>query len=136
MAESDRVVSLWDAPSPDSNTGKMVASVQLDSDARHVSLSTSASILLILSASGKVTVYPIPEMFAPPVSSNRTQPKLPTLLPRSTLSVSPKKNSGQVVAVSFVEGAPRSIRVARILGVKPVFDVLVSVFQIWRIFSA
>ncbi|KAJ4485523.1 WD40-repeat-containing domain protein [Lentinula aciculospora] len=123
MAESDRVVSLWEVP-PDSLTaGKMIASVQLDSDARFVSLSSST--LLTLAASGKVSVYPIPDGLVPPASSNRAQHKIPTLLPRSTLSAHSKESSSQVVASSFVEGSSRSIRVARIVGgVKPVFNVI------------
>ncbi|KAJ3923158.1 WD40-repeat-containing domain protein [Lentinula edodes] len=125
MAENDRVISLWEVPSDDLTTSKMVASVQLDSDARYVSLSTSTSTLLTLAASGKVSVYPIPDELVPPASSNRTQHKIPTLLPRSTLFVSSKGNSSHLVASSFVEGSSRSIRVVRIAGgVRPVFNVL------------
>lgn len=122
MAENDRVISLWDL-----TTNKMVASVQLDSDARYISLSASTSTLLTLAASGKVSVYPIPDEVVPPASSNRTQHKIPTLLPRSTLFVSSKGNSSHLVASSFVEGSSRSIRVVRIVGgIRPVFNVLVS----------
>ncbi|KAJ3910430.1 WD40-repeat-containing domain protein [Lentinula edodes] len=125
MAENDRVISLWEVPSDDLTTSKMVASVQLDSDARYVSLSTSTSTLLTLAASGKVSVYPVPDELVPPASSNRTQHKIPTLLPRSTLFVSSKGNSSHLVASSFVEGSSRSIRVVRIVGgVRPVFNVL------------
>ncbi|KAJ3936700.1 MAG: hypothetical protein NXY57DRAFT_125934 [Lentinula lateritia] len=120
MAENDRVISLWDL-----TTNKMVASVQLDSDARYISLSASTSTLLTLAASGKVSVYPIPDEVVPPASSNRTQHKIPTLLPRSTLFVSSKGNSSHLVASSFVEGSSRSIRVVRIVGgIRPVFNVL------------
>ncbi|KAJ4499297.1 hypothetical protein C8R41DRAFT_864073 [Lentinula lateritia] len=120
MAENDRVISLWDL-----TTSKMVASVQLDSDARYISLSASTSTLLTLAASGKVSVYPIPDEVVPPASSNRTQHKIPTLLPRSTLFVSSKGNSSHLVASSFVEGSSRSIRVVRIVGgIRPVFNVL------------
>ncbi|KAJ3807996.1 WD40-repeat-containing domain protein [Lentinula aff. lateritia] len=125
MAENDRVISLWEIPSDDLTASKMVASVQLDSDARYVSLSTSTSTLLTLAASGKVSVYPIPDELVPPASSNRTQHKIPTLLPRSTLFVSSKGNSSHLVASSFVEGSARSIRVVRIVGgVRPIFNVL------------
>ncbi|KIK70389.1 hypothetical protein GYMLUDRAFT_183967 [Collybiopsis luxurians FD-317 M1] len=125
LAESDRVVSLWQVPSDESTAGKMVASVQLDSDARHISLSSSTSTLLTLAASGKISVYPIPDELSPPASSNRTQHKLPTLLPRSILTASSKGKPVSVVAASFVKGASRSIRVARIVGgAMPVFNVL------------
>ncbi|KAJ3802606.1 WD40-repeat-containing domain protein [Lentinula aff. detonsa] len=125
IADSDRVVSLWEIPPENSTEGKMIASVQLDSDARYISLSTSASTLLTLAASGKVFVYPIPDELVPIASSNRTPHKMPTLLPRSTLSTSSTGSSSKVVASSFVEGSSRSIRVARIVGgVQPVFNVL------------
>ncbi|KAJ3775306.1 WD40-repeat-containing domain protein [Lentinula raphanica] len=125
MAGSDRIVSLWEVPPETSSTGKMIASIQLDSDARHISLSTSTSTLLTLAASGNVSVYPIPDELTPTSKSNRTPHQMATLLPRSTLSSSSKGNCSQVVASSFVEGSSRSIRVARIVGgVKPVFDVL------------
>ncbi|KAF5392540.1 hypothetical protein D9757_002154 [Collybiopsis confluens] len=123
MAESDRVVSVWQMPSDDSSTGRMVASVQLDSDAHHISLSSST--LLALSASGKIFVYPVPDELVPPASSNRTAHKLPTLLPRSTLSASSKGSTVPVVAASFVHGSSRKIHIARIVGgVKAVLNVV------------
>ncbi|KAJ7630480.1 hypothetical protein FB45DRAFT_978816 [Roridomyces roridus] len=113
--------------------GKMVASVQLDSDARTISLSLSSPIpserqnLLTLTASGKISIFPIPTELVPPASSSRTPHKVSTLLPRSNLSVSVKKGSSgaQVVNASFAAGVSGHIRVARIVGgVRPVFDLV------------
>lgn len=137
LAEADRVVSIWEVPQKPATEGKMVASVQLDSDARAFSLSKSSpstspaekQTLLTLAASGKVSVFPIPSELLPPASSTRTQHKISTLLPRSTLAASSKKGTSgvQVVAASFVDGEEGRIRIARIVGgVRPVFDVLVS----------
>ncbi|KAK7029645.1 Small subunit (SSU) processome component [Paramarasmius palmivorus] len=133
MAEGDRVLSLWDIPADANSEGSIVASVQLDSDARAVSFSKSSAsdsekqILLALAASGKIGVYPIPDELLPPASSSRTQHKISTLLPRTTITPPSKGTSSSVpvVAVSFVEDMPRTIRVARIVGgVRPVFDVV------------
>jgi U3 small nucleolar RNA-associated protein 5 len=137
MAEGDRIVSIWQTPEGAAVDGKMVASVQLDSDARTISLSvpflpsSERQNLLTLTASGKISIFPIPTELVPPASSSRTQHKVSTLLPRSTLSVSAKKGSSgtQVVAASFAVGVVGHIRVARIVGgVRPVFDLLVRTF--------
>ncbi|KAJ7275542.1 WD40-repeat-containing domain protein [Mycena haematopus] len=133
MAEGDRIVSIWQTPEGSTAEGKMVASVQLDSDARAISLSVSSSAsserqnLLTLTASGKISIFPIPAEFVPPASSSRTQHKVSTLLPRSNLSVSAKKGSSgsHVVDASFAAGVIGHIRVARIVsGVRPVFDLV------------
>ncbi|KAJ7693539.1 WD40-repeat-containing domain protein [Mycena rosella] len=133
MAEGDRIVSIWQTPEGSVADGKMVASVQLDSDARNISLSISSlpsserQNLLTLTASGKISIFPIPTELVPPASSSRTQHKVSTLLPRSTLFVSAKKGSSgaQVVDASFAVGVVGHIRVARIIGgVRPVFDLV------------
>ncbi|THU88466.1 NUC189-domain-containing protein [Dendrothele bispora CBS 962.96] len=124
IAEADRVVSIWEVPQSASQ-GNMIASVQLDSDARAISLtsppSPSKPTLLTLSASGRISIYPIPEELS--YDSSQKAQKLPTLLPRSTLSIS-SKNASTVVAASFITQEPGRVRVARIVdGVKPVFSV-------------
>ncbi|KAK0233758.1 WD40-repeat-containing domain protein [Armillaria fumosa] len=128
MADADRVVSLWAVPAGDATEGKLAASIQLDSDARAISLlhaSTSPSqVLLTLAASGKISVYPIPAELSPPTTSSH---KVPTLLPRSTLAVPSAKNTSraQLLAASFVQGHPGQIRIARVVaGVRPVFDLV------------
>ncbi len=130
MAEADRVVSLWAVPAGDATEGKLAASIQLDSDARAISLlHTAASpsqVLLTLAASGRISVYPIPAELSPPTNSSH---KVSTLLPRSTLAVPSAKNTSgaQLLAASFVQGHPGQIRIARVVGgVRPVFDLVVS----------
>ncbi|KAJ7071386.1 WD40-repeat-containing domain protein [Mycena amicta] len=134
LAEGDRIVSIWETPESPLTEGRMVASVQLDSDARSISLSVLSPTaserqnLLTLTASGKISIYPIPTELVPPVSSSRAQQhKVSTLLPRSTLSVSAKKASvgSHPVAASFAAGVSGNVRVARIVGgVRPVFDLV------------
>nr|GAT57545.1 predicted protein [Mycena chlorophos] len=134
LAEGDRVVSIWDTPENSATEGRMVASVQLDSDARFISFSLASPTtserqnLLVLAASGKISIYPIPTELSPPTSSGRPQQlKVSTLLPRSTLSVSTKKASAgsHPVAASFAAGVNGNVRVARIVGgVRPVFDLV------------
>ncbi|KAK7064670.1 U3 small nucleolar RNA-associated protein 5 [Favolaschia claudopus] len=131
MAEGDRIVSIWETPENSAVEGKMVASVQLDSDARAISLSASAASserqnLLTLTASGKISIFPIPAEIVPPASSSRTQHKVSSLLPRSNLSTSSKTGPGvQIVAASFAADVVGHIRVARLVGgVRPVFDLV------------
>jgi len=147
IAEGDRFVYIWEVPDTSQSRssfpkGKIVASIPLDSDARSISLSISPSTsptspstsiterqtLLTLAASGKISVFPIPTELVPPANSNRTQHKVPTLLPRSNLSVVSRKgsSSAQVVGASFALREEGHIRIARIVaGVRPVFDLVV-----------
>ncbi|KAJ1308984.1 hypothetical protein OPQ81_004666 [Rhizoctonia solani] len=118
-AEDDRVVSVWDAVS-----GKMVASVPLDSEARHVTfgVESGTSMLLALAVSGKASLYTLPESIKPKGVS--------TLSPQSILSVeyAGKKGSdptaADVVAAAFVPGTQGKVVLARLVGVKPVFDTI------------
>ncbi|KAK0466384.1 WD40-repeat-containing domain protein [Desarmillaria tabescens] len=128
MAEADRVVSVWAVPTGDATEGKLAASIQLDSDARAISLLHVAAslnqVLLTLAASGRISVFPIPTELSPPTNSSH---KVSTLLPRSTLAVPSAKNSSgaQLLAASFVQGHPGQIRIARVVGgVRPVFDLV------------
>ncbi|KAF8709215.1 Dip2/Utp12 Family, partial [Rhizoctonia solani] len=118
-AEDDRVVSVWDAAS-----GKMVASVPLDSEARHVTfgVESEVSILLALAVSGKVSLYTLPEG----VKSKGVS----TLSPQSVINVEYAGKKGgdptaaDVVAVSFVPENQGKVVLARLVGVKPVFDTV------------
>ncbi|KII94398.1 hypothetical protein PLICRDRAFT_99663 [Plicaturopsis crispa FD-325 SS-3] len=126
MAEADRVVQIWEVPDTQagsSSQGKVVASIPLDSDARHMSLSNADhQTLLVLSATGKISVYPVPAEFPPDKKKHR----LPTLLSRCNVAITSKKNPApvHVVNASFSSEEGR-IRVARLVGgVRPVFDVV------------
>jgi U3 small nucleolar RNA-associated protein 5 len=133
LAERDRVLSVWEVPkgSEGGQEGRMVASIQLDSDARSITLlyssvtqkSTGQSVLA-LSASGKVYILPVPAELVPPASSKRTHHEIPSLLPRSIFV---RLSGPPVVAASFVQGSEGKVRIARISGLRPVFDILVSV---------
>lgn len=116
FAESDRFLYVWEVPGTDSNQGHIVISASLDSDIR--SLSLSASQLLAISASWRISIFSLP---AGPPSRN-----IVNLDPVSTIIVSYKKRSAiaEVVAASFI---PRGqMRIATISGgVKPVFDTTV-----------
>lgn len=137
-ADSDRFIYVWEVPTGGSTEGKIVLSIPLDSNVRHVSFSVSHTkpsataekqSILALSASGQICIYPIPSELTPPVSSDKTKHKIPILLPRSTISLSSKKSSStiQVVDASFLSGEEGRIKVARIVGgVRPVFNIVVS----------
>jgi U3 small nucleolar RNA-associated protein 5 len=136
LAEADRFLYIWEATEGPSAEGRPIASIPLDSDARNFSLSIShrspdkseRQTLLTLSASGKISIYPIPQELPPPASTVRTQHIISTLLPRSTLNVSSKlaASPSKVIDAAFSIEDKDSIRIARIVGgVQPVFDVVV-----------
>ncbi|CUA69168.1 U3 small nucleolar RNA-associated protein 5 [Rhizoctonia solani] len=116
-AEDDRVVSVWDAVNR-----KMIASVPLDSEARHITFGTENSVLLALAVSGKVSLYTLPE--------GAKSKGVSTLSPQSVISVEHAGKKGgdpalaDVVAATFVPGAQGKVVLARLVGVKPVFDTL------------
>lgn len=124
-AEGDRVVSVWDAAN-----GRMVASVPLDSDARHVAfgVESTASILLALAVSGKVSLYTLPEK---PATTTKSKLAVSALSPQSVVSVEYAGKKGadpvaaDVVAAAFVPGDEGKVVLARLVGVKPVFDTIV-----------
>jgi len=131
LAEADRFLYIWEA-----SKGSPVASIPLDSDARNFLLSisqhstdtTEGQTLLTLSASGKISIYPISMELSPPASTSRTQHKISTLLPRSTLTVSSDVATStlRVVDAAFSVKDKGSIHIARIVGgVRPVFDIVV-----------
>ncbi|KAF5377259.1 hypothetical protein D9615_006363 [Tricholomella constricta] len=131
LAEADRILYIWEVPDGSSTEGKTVASIPLDSDARSFSLSVTQKsndtakrqTLLTLSASGKISLFPIPSELPTPTGSKH---KVPTLLPRSNLSTSSKTASAiKIVDAAFSTGADGTVRVARLVGgIYPVFDVV------------
>lgn len=133
MAETDRFIYVWDIPDSPGTDGKAVASIPLDSNARSFCLAPSTgsnhpTTLLALSASGKITLYPVPHQIFTPSGPNHSPAKLPTVHPRSSIIMAPQKSSvsSQVIDVSFVGGEPGYICVARLVrGIRPVFTVMV-----------
>jgi U3 small nucleolar RNA-associated protein 5 len=125
-AEGDRVVSVWDV-----TNGRMVASVPLDSDARHVAFGaeSASSNLLALATSGKVSLYTLPDKSA---TATKSKNSIAALAPRSVVTVEYAGKKGadpvaaDVVAAVFVPGDEGQVVVARLVGVKPVFDTIVS----------
>jgi len=117
LAGSDRFLYVWEAPEADSNQGHVVFSAPLDSDVR--SLSLSASQLLAISASGRISIFLLPS--DSPSSSN-----VVNLEPLSTIAISYKKGSANVEVVSASFLPHGQLRIATISGgVKPVFDTTV-----------
>ncbi|KZT06229.1 WD40 repeat-like protein [Laetiporus sulphureus 93-53] len=126
MAEADRFVYVWEVPGTPGDEGKIAASIPLDSDARHLSLSPSSSSFVTVSASGKVSVFPLSSDISTP-SPSKAKQKITTLTPKSTISVSTKKGTGtvEVVAAAFIPDEEGRVRVARLVnGVQPAFDVV------------
>ncbi|KAF8887792.1 NUC189-domain-containing protein [Infundibulicybe gibba] len=131
LAEADRFIYIWEVPEGSATEGTSVASIPLESDARAFSLSGSSDsqkqTLLALSASGRTSIFPIPAELVPPASSNRTQHKIATLIPRSNITVSTDENSSpsRIISVAFARGQVGHVHVARIMGgIRPVFDVV------------
>ncbi|KAH9005896.1 WD40 repeat-like protein [Lactarius hatsudake] len=108
--------------------GKLVASAPLDSDARHISFSKSPTHprLLVLSASGRISIFTPTSNLAGAPTPKKTKEKVATLSPRSSATISFRRGgtrSANVVNATFEQEG--RIRVARLVGgVKPVFDVI------------
>ncbi len=129
IAEADRYVQLWEVPHVLGSEGKLVASTPLDSDARHISFSKSPlhPRLLVLSASGRISIFTPTSNLAGATTSKKTKEKVATLSPRSSATISFRRGgtrSANVVNATFEQEG--RIRVAWLAGgVKPVFDVIV-----------
>ncbi|KAF7784547.1 hypothetical protein Agabi119p4_712 [Agaricus bisporus var. burnettii] len=132
MAESDRFVYVWDILDSPDVSGKAVASIPLDAAARSFAVATSAeptgpSTLLALSASGKITLYHVPDQIITASTSNRSSSTLPTLHFRSSIIATSEsaQSPSDIIDVSFVHGRPGSICVARLVrGIRPVFTTV------------
>lgn len=136
-AEGDRFVYVWDVPSlSDSSVveGRVAASLPLDSEIRHVSLShpsrtssISSQTIVAVSASGKISVLPLPSEFS---QSGKSKQTVSTLSPKSTISIAPKGGTeSSIVNASFLQGQDGKLRVARLAsGVRLSFEVVVSIF--------
>lgn len=131
-AESDRFIYVWEIP-PSGSESKLILSIPLDATVRQIALSptsTKKQCILALSASGKITVYPIPAELTP-LTPEKTKHKVPTLLPRSTVNLSLKRSASssagpQILDVAFVPEKVGCIKVARVIrGVRPVFHDVV-----------
>ncbi|KAH8834762.1 WD40-repeat-containing domain protein [Flagelloscypha sp. PMI_526] len=126
-ADGDRVLCLWEVPGEENGEGEMVASIPLDSPPRTIMYGGSSTTLLTVDTAGKVLLFPVPDELVVPAGSKQTQHKVPTLLPRTAVTVSSKRSStsAKIVDATFLPDAPGKIRVARLAGgVKPVFDIL------------
>lgn len=131
MAEGDRFIYIWKVADGVSSEGSPAASIALDSDARTFSVTGSTvtvekHTLATLSASGKVSIFPLPDELPSPVSTGVTSHKIPMLLPRSIISSSTASNAvTPVVAVTLDQCDQGSVRVARLVnGVRPIFDLV------------
>ncbi|THH17227.1 hypothetical protein EW146_g3548 [Bondarzewia mesenterica] len=129
MAEADRHVYLWEVPAEATSGGKLVASIPLDSNARQLSFSSTSQgqNLLVLSASGKVSLFSVVSEQTDATPSKTSKHKVPTLTPRSMVTTSVKQSGApvDVVAASFVPNEEGQVRIARLAGgVRPVFEVV------------
>lgn len=136
-AQGDRFVYVWDIPEDNASTseGRVAASIPLDADVRTIAISSQtplskSSTLLTVSASGRVALFPLESSFTSSTPS-KSKSKVPTLSPRSTVSVSASKKQAEtrsdIVAATFVGQDEGKIRIARLAGgIRPVFDVVVS----------
>ena len=130
VAEADRYVHLWEVPHVLGSEGKLVASAPLDSDARHISFSKSPihPRLLVLSASGRISIFTPTSNLAGATTPKKTKEKVATLSPRSSATISFRRGgAGPANVVNATFEQEGRIRVAWLAGgVKPVFDIIVS----------
>ena len=128
VAESDRLVHIWEVPPVSGSEGKLVATAPLDSDARHIAFSRSPShpCLLVLSASGRIAIFTATNDQGATMTSKKSKEKVTTLSQRSSTTISFKRGmTVQVINAAFEQDG--RIRVAWLAGgVRPVFDVVVS----------
>lgn len=130
-AEEDRFVYIWEISDSDSAKGKMVASCPLDTEVRQIESSSlfGKQLLLILSSSGKITLSPVPaELMASSSHKSSSKQQIPTLLPRSTISLAEKKSTADVhvLSASFIPSSEGSIRIALLSGgVRLAFETVV-----------
>lgn len=127
-AESDRIIHIWEVPRVSGGEGKLVATAPLDSDARHIAFPQSPlhPSLLALSASGRIAIFTATNDQGATTTSKKTKAKVSTLSPRSTMTISFKRGmTAQVINAAFEQDG--RIRVAWLAGgVRPMFDVIVS----------
>jgi U3 small nucleolar RNA-associated protein 5 len=129
-AEGDRYIYLWDAQDTSTNE-KPVASVLLDSDVRTLGFDCSdpsRTTLIALSSSGCLTFIPIPAELPSEQRSTEDLTKIHSLLPRSTLRNGRKcKSDPLIIDFTSIPSNIGSVRLVRLVnGIKPVFDVVVS----------
>lgn len=128
VAESDRIVHIWEVPRVSGSEGKLVATAPLDSDARHIAFPQSPlhPSLLALSTSGRIAIFTATNDQGATTTSKKTKAKVATLSPRSSMTISFKRGmTAQVINAAFEQDG--RIRVAWLAGgVRPVFDVVVS----------
>ena len=129
MAQGDRFLYVWSVEDGLESEAKASASIPLDSDARTFSISKTSPTLVALSASGKISIYPIPEELNPPAATSRISHKLSTLLPRSNITAASKNSasSNPLINVAFSSTDTTTVTVARLAkGIRPVFTSIVS----------
>lgn len=129
IAEADRYVHLWEVPHTLGSEGKLVASAPLDSDARHISFSKSPThpSLLVLSATGRISIFTPTSNLAGATTLKKTKGKVDTLSPRSSTTISFRRGTRAPNVVNATFEQEGRIRVAWLAGgVKPVFDTVVS----------
>lgn len=137
MAEADRHVYVWEVPEAPATEGKLVASIPLDSDARQVSV--HGRHLLVLSASGNISVFELDSESSSSSPTKKSKQKVPTLSPRSTISIRTKRGTTpvEVVSAAAVPGEEGHVRVARLIGgVRPLFDVVVCSILIPQLYGS
>lgn len=126
VAESDRIVHIWEVPRVSGSEGKLVATAPLDSDARHIAFPQSPlhPNLLALSTSGRIAIFTPPNDQDATTTSKKTKAKVATLSPKSSMTISFKRGmTAQVINAAFEQDG--RIRVAWLAGgVRPVFDVV------------
>ena len=125
VAESDRIVHIWEVPRVSGSEGKLVATAPLDSDARHIAFPPSPlhPSLLALSTSGRIAIFTDQGAIK---TSKTMKAKVASLSSRSSITITFKRGmTAQVINAAFEQDG--RILVAWLAGgVRPMFDVVVS----------
>jgi hypothetical protein len=135
MTKQERFFNVWEISSLEKGDKlRLLSTISLDDDARHVCLDPSASpdsqVALALSSSGIASLFVLPV--------KKVESKV-SLTPVSTISVVAGKLSrtAEVVSASFLPHQKGYVRLAALVsGVKPVFQDVVSYNSVLHLISS
>ncbi|KAK2461714.1 hypothetical protein APHAL10511_006177 [Amanita phalloides] len=130
-AEGDRFIYVWQLPKDGVVERKPLLSISLDSAVSTFMLlqlktGPGGLILAVLSVSGKVSFFHIPDEITVPVNPlGHADERRSTLFLRSQISISSKTGGSmaKIISISSIQDRPDCIRISRLLnGIRPVFS--------------
>ncbi|KAG8953078.1 Small subunit (SSU) processome component [Tulasnella sp. 424] len=130
IAENDRIGQVWKlSPTNETGSGRLVATIPLDSSVRSLGFpGTSASrTVFALSDSGNLSLLSLPAKLGNETKRGNSQVK--SLQAQCAVSVKAPaagstSSSAPIVAAQFAEALPGHINIARVVSMRPLFDVI------------